>query len=403
MDSRGNPTVETTILLDTGLSSTASVPSGASKGSFEAYELRDNDKSRYLGFGVLQAVKNITEIIKPKLIGFDPSRQMEIDNLLIELDGSSNKKNLGANSILSVSLACCRVAAKSLNIPLYKYIGALYGESLKSKQVIPLLNVINGGLHGTGNLKIQEFMLIPRKSALFAENFRTGEELYQLLKIQLKKNKLINSVGDEGGFTPNLTSDYEVLDLLKNLITENGYSYNSDISLGVDMAASTYYHGEKYQFFGSNLEKKQYLEEIIKMSSRYDLSYLEDAFFEDDWQSWCELQKRVGDKLKVVGDDLLVTNKERLEQAVLKKACNGIIIKVNQIGTLSETLDVVKTARNNNFVVIVSHRSAETNDDFIADLSVGVNSDYVKFGAPARGERVAKYNRLLEIYSDHRI
>ncbi len=400
LDSRGNPTVKAEVILDNGKRADAAIPSGASKGTYEAVELRDNDMNRYLGMGVLKAVAAIEDIIAPKLKGIDPEAQEEIDKIMIDADGTENKSKLGANSILAVSLASARVAALSNNLNLYEYISRLCGGSGKSKLPTPMFNIINGGLHGCGKFNFQEFLLIPTISVPFDQALRMGAEIYQSFKKFLKEKNLIYSVGDEGGFTPGFSTNEEVLDFLIAAINKTNYSYSKDVYLGLDFAASCFYRQGFYQLIkdGPKLSKDEYINYLAELTQKYHLFSLEDGLHEDDWQGWKNLSEKVGKKSILVGDDLLVTNERRLQKAIDYNACNGIIIKPNQIGTLTETLDVVKLARKANFKIIISHRSGETNDDFIADLAAGTGADFAKFGAPARGERVAKYNRLLQIY-----
>lgn len=402
LDSRGNPTLETALMLDCGIIAKASVPSGASKGSHEAMEIRDNDSKRYHGLGVLSAIKKIHEQIKPLLIGKHVCDQKRIDTIMVESDGTTDRHSLGANSILSVSLACARAASVYLQKPLYMYIQQLCGCHDVTSFPTPLFNVINGGAHGNGNLTFQEFFFIPDKNADFPKALRMGVELYQLLKILLKSKNLNYSLGDEGGFTPALGSNKVALKYLKDTIDQSEYKYATNIFLGLDIAASTFYSDHAYHLSEkkNSLSYKEYMEYLVDLAKEFTLYSIEDPLGEDDWEGWVEFTKKLGSVVKVVGDDLLVTNKKRLEKAIMLQACNAILVKVNQIGTLSETLDVVKTAKNAQFTVIISHRSGETNDDFIADLAVGTCADFVKFGAPARGERVAKYNRLLEIYHE---
>lgn len=401
IDSRGNPTVKAQIILENGTSAGASVPSGASRGTYEAHELRDNDLNRYHGMGVLKAMEIIQTIILPKLKGMDIANQREIDEMLIKLDGTENKGKLGANSILAVSLGCARAAAYSRKLHLYEYISQLYGGSVKNKLPIPMFNVINGGLHGCGKFNFQEFLLIPKVGLTFNDGLRMGVEIYQSLKINLSENNLIYSIGDEGGFTPQFSTNEEVLDFLIKVINKTHYRYGEDVYLGLDFAASSFYQNNTYRLTkdGDNKNKNEYIDYLVAITQKYKLYSIEDGLYEDDWDGWQDISMRLGNKVVIIGDDLLVTNKKRLQKAIELHACNGIIIKPNQIGTLTETLEVIKIARKANFKIIISHRSGETNDDFIADLAVGVGADFAKFGAPARGERVAKYNRLLEINS----
>lgn len=401
-DSRGNPTLETQVILDDYTVAKAAVPSGASKGSHEVYELRDEDRTRFQGLGVLKAVRKIEEEIKPLLRGIDITKQKKIDELMIQKDGTDNKSKLGGNSILSVSLACARAGSKFSKTSLYKYIQQIYGKEGNKKSVTPLFNVINGGLHGANKLNIQEFLLIPNPKLSFKSSFQIGITVYQNLKNILKQKGQSCAIGDEGGFSPEISSNNIALELIKQAIIDASYTYSKDVFLGLDMAASTYFKNNLYYVIDLDkpLGTQQYISYLIKLATDFKLFSLEDPLYEDDWQGWQKLTQKVGNKALIVGDDLLVTNKARLEKAIRLKACNSILVKVNQIGTLTETLEVVKLAQKSNFKVIISHRSGETNDDFIADLAVGVGADFVKFGAPVRGERVAKYNRLLEIYNN---
>ncbi len=399
IDSRGVPTLETTVLLDDGASGIASIPSGASTGTHEAMELRDNDPKRFQGKGVLKAVENVKKIISKLLNGYDATDQEGVDRLMIDLDATPNKSKLGANSILSVSLAVCRAAAKSAKMDLFRYLNKIYGISLDiSRHPVLLFNVVNGGLHGTGNLSIQEFIIAVDNTPSFARSLEIGVNFYQDLKKLLKERSLITSIGDEGGFTPQFTDDREALDILTYLIQSNSF-YQKHIHLALDLAASVYYRSGQYLLNGKYYSAEEYLAYLLDLYHKYQLISLEDLFPEDNWEEWSGFMKKVEGKAQVVGDDLLVTNPERLAKAIREKACNSILIKLNQIGSLSETLNVIKLAQKSNFKVVISHRSGETNDSFIADLAVAVNADMVKFGAPVRGERVAKYNRLLEIYS----
>lgn len=400
LDSRGNPTVETTVWLDDGSMGVASVPSGASTGKYEAIELRDGDPHRFQGMGVLKAVENVNQKIAPQLIGRDASYQGEIDQILIDLDGTEDKRNLGANAILSVSQAILEAAASSYKMPIYAFISAKYqmtGGSLTMPT--PTFNLINGGKHGAGNLDFQEFHIIPTMRKSYSENLQTGEEIYQALKKVLIHRQAIHSVGDEGGFAPNLFTNMDALEVLMEAVNQNNYEFSHDVFLGLDVAASFFYKNGQYiikdraQPF-SPVEMVDYYK---KLNSEYHLFSLEDPFFEDDWESWHQLIETIGENTLIVGDDLLCTNKKRVKEAIPKKVCSAILVKPNQIGTISETVEVIKIARDAGWKIIVSHRSGETNDDFIADFAVGVGADYTKFGAPARGERIVKYNRLLKI------
>ncbi len=404
LDSRGNPTIETKVILDNGIEAYDSVPSGASKGSMEAAELRDNDPKVYDGLGVLTAVRNVNNIIAPKLIGLDPQNQIDIDHLMKSLDGTPHKTKLGANSILSVSMAVARASAYLNRLPLYLYIKKL-AESLSmpipnSKRIpIPLFNEINGGKHGAGNLNFQEFLIIPASNKLYQDGLRLADEIYHKVKEILVFRNAVISVGDEGGFAPNLSTNIDALEAIVEAINSTPYHLGVDVFLGLDVAATTFFIRGRYQLIdrAAPYTPDEFIEYLSNLQKEYKLLLLEDPFAENEWDSWIKLTQRLGEEIFVVGDDFLVTDPERLKSAIDKKACNSILVKLNQIGSLTETLEVIKIARQADFKTIISHRSGETLDTFIADLAVGVSSEYVKFGAPARGERVAKYNRLLEI------
>lgn len=400
IDSRSYPTLETTVFLDNGLFASAAVPSGASKGTHEALELRDSDPKRFNGLGVTKAVNHVNSDLKPLLLGLDATNQAEIDGKMLIADGTVNKNRLGANSILSVSLACARVAALAQNLPLYRYLGILFGNREKLKLPFPCLNLINGGLHAHNHLDFQEFMVVPC-ALKFSDNLRLGIEIYQQLKKILEKENLGSHLGDEGGFAPTVNTSIDALTLLQKAIQESVPS-SEKISLGLDLASSNFYSQGKYQLreIGKVMETAELIEYLASICRQFKIHYLEDALSEDDWPGWQKLTQKLGQSLLLVGDDLLATNPERLKKAIDKKACNSILIKVNQIGSLSETLKVIHMAKEAGFKIVISHRSGETNDSFIADLAVGVNADYAKFGAPARGERVAKYNRLWEIETE---
>ena len=400
LDSRGNPTVKAEVFSDDGTVVVASVPSGASTGSHEAVELRDGDPKRFHGQGVLKAINAIEKIIALKLKGLDLTDQRQIDEIMINLDGTENKGKLGANSILGVSLACARAAAYSLRLHTYEYLAELMGEKVKTYTPAPMFNIINGGLHGCGKFNFQEFLVIPDSKLPFDDALRLASEVYHSLKKHLKSKDLIYSVGDEGGFTPQFAANEQVLEAILEAVKEANYLYGKDVSLGMDLAATSFYKGNQYELIknGQHLNKTDYINYLIDLTHKYNFFSLEDPLFEDDWEGWCKFTKRVGNKTIIIGDDLIVTNKERLQRAIETNACNGIIIKPNQIGTLTETLEVIKSARKANFKIIISHRSGETNDDFIADLAVATHADFAKFGAPARGERVIKYNKLLWLF-----
>jgi enolase len=402
LDSRGNPTVETTLILENGMVATASVPSGASVGKYEALELRDNDPNRYNSLGVLKAVANVNELIRPRILGMEPRNQLEVDKTLILLDGTEKKSRLGANAILSVSLAVCKAAALEENVPPFIHVSHLYGlEKEKMKIPTPVFNLINGGKHGAGNLDFQEFHIIPSGEKPYSEILRIGEEIYQAVKQVLIRHGAIHSVGDEGGFAPNLFTNLDALEVLVTAIREANYIFKKDVFLGLDVAAGYFYKNGKYKIRDKTnpCSSEELIDFYRELTIQYPLLFLEDPLWEDDWEGWSRLSDLLSSTI-IVGDDLLATNKKRVEEAIRKKACSAILVKPNQIGTVAETIEVVKNAREAGWKIIISHRSGETNDDFIADFAVGVGADYVKFGAPARGERVAKYNRLLKIQEE---
>jgi enolase len=399
LDSRGNPTLETRVELEDGSVGLASIPSGASIGKYEALELRDNDPSRYNGLGVLKAVKNVNEVIAPKLLGIEARNQLEVDRLLINLDGTPNKAKLGANSLLSVSQGVCEAAAASEKVSNFEHVSHLYGlKREEMKMPIPIFNLINGGKHGAGNLDFQEFHIIPSEKRSYSLNLEMGEEIYQGVKKVLIRNGAIHSVGDEGGFAPNLFTNLDALEVLTQAIKETGYELKKDVFLGLDTAAGFFYKNGRYQIRDRSMpmDSGELIDFYKELIAQYPLLSLEDPINEDDWRGWQKVMKALPGVL-IVGDDLLATNKRRVEEAIKLQACSAILVKPNQIGTIAETIEVIKIARQAGWKIIVSHRSGETEDDFIADFAVGVKADYVKFGAPARGERVVKYNRLLEI------
>lgn len=403
LDSQGNPTVETTVVLQDGTMAVASVPSGASTGYHEAFELRDQDPKRYGGMGVLKAVANVNDEIGPKIIGRQASQQDKIDEFLIALDDTPNKEKLGGNAILSVSIAVCKAAATSNNMPPYEYINNLtkaYGlAATKLKIPIPIINLINGGKHGAGNLEFQEFHIIPSVSRQYHDALRMAEEIYQTIKKVLIRHGAIHSVGDEGGFAPDLFTNLDALEVVVEAIKEADFLFKQDVFLGLDVAASHFFKNGRYSIRDRTqpLDGNQLVEFYRDLCAQYPLYLLEDPLFEDDWDGWKKLMNQLGDQTLIVGDDLLCTNPDRVKRAIKEKACNSILVKPNQIGTVSETINVIKLAREAAWRVIASHRSGETNDTFIADFAVGVGADFTKFGAPARGERVVKYNRLLAI------
>jgi enolase len=403
LDSRGNPTVETQVDLDDGTMSYASAPSGVQIGTYEALELRDNDPSRRMGMGVLKAVENVNSLIRQKLIGLEPTEQKQIDELLLTLDGTKNKSNLGANTLISVSLAVAYAGAKSQKLRLYKYLNNLAKSYHFPEREMaipsPVFNMVNGGKHGYGNLDFQEFHVIPNKNKTFAEALSVGIEIYQHLGKLLTERRAVHSVGDEGGFAPDLYTNKEAFKFISEAARNTEYKIKDDFMYGLDLMAGSFMVDGKYQIKDNpnpitSLELMGYLE---KINEEFPLAFLEDALTENDWEGWQKLTEKFSPKMVVVGDDFLATNKLLLAQAIEKKACSGILVKPNQAGTLSETFEIIKMAQDAGFKVTISHRLGETTDSFIADLAVAVNADYVKFGAPVRGERVAKYNRLLQI------
>lgn len=395
LDSRGNPTVEVDVILDSGIMARASVPSGASTGSREAIELRDNDKNRYNGKGVLKAVDNVNKIIKEKLIGLDSLDQKLIDKTMIELDGTKNKSNLGANAILGVSMANLKAASLYKNIPLYKY----FNEKVSMPR--PMMNILNGGAHADNGLDFQEFMIIPEKDT-FKERLRVGAEVFHSLKEVLKENNLSTGVGDEGGFAPNLKTNKDALDLIIKAIEKAGYTPGKDVFLGLDVAASEFYENGRYILKGENkiLTTDELIEYFVDLVNNYPIISIEDPVDENDWEGFKKITKVLGDKIQLVGDDLFVTNKEYLQKGINMRAGNAILIKVNQIGTITETIDTINLAKENNYKTIISHRSGETEDTTIADLAVGLNLKQIKTGSLSRTDRVCKYNELLRIEED---
>ena len=404
LDSRGKPTLCTTVYLEDGSKGTALVPSGASAGSFEAYELRDEDKSRYFGFGTLNAVKHVKDI-SSHLIGLESNDQNKIDNLLIDLDGSKNKEKLGANSILSISLACTRASANSLNISLYEYINILFNSFTSKKTGFsiprPMLNILNGGAHANNNIDIQEFMVIPSNKFSYKDGLRKATEVYTYLKDNLAKKNLSTTVGDEGGFAPNFESNQFVIEEIIKAIEGIGLKYADDIFLGLDCAASELYVKDTYQLKseGNEFDSDEMIEYLLSLINKYQIFSIEDPLDESDWGGWKKFTTKVND-LQIVGDDIFVTKKEFLERGIVEKVANSILIKPNQVGTLTETLQTVHLAKSNDYGTIISHRSGETEDTFIADLAVGVDAKQIKTGAPARSDRTAKYNRLLMIENE---
>lgn len=395
LDSRGNPTVEVDVALSDGNMGRAAVPSGASTGTHEAVELRDGDKGRFEGKGVKKAVKNVNEIIAPQIKGMNPIRQIEIDKKMIELDGTENKGKLGANAILGVSLAVAKAAAKSVGLPLYQYLGGVNAHLLP----LPLLNILNGGKHADNNVDIQEFMIAPIGANSFKESLRMASEVYQVLKSVLKSKNLSTSVGDEGGFAPNLKSNEEAIQIILLAIEKAGYKTGEEIALALDVAASELFYNNKYIL---KAEKKEWTaEEMIEfyknLINKYPIITIEDGLAEDDWSGWKKLTEKLGKQIQLVGDDLFVTNSQRLRRGIKEKIANSILIKLNQIGTLTETLETVEIAKKAGYASVFSHRSGETEDSFLADVTVATGAGQIKTGAPARSERLAKYNQLLRI------
>jgi enolase len=392
LDSRGNPTVEVEVELDDKTIGRAAVPSGASTGAFEAAELRDGG-SRYLGKGVQTAVNNVNNKIAPVVIGLNGQAQRDLDVKMIELDGSKNKSNLGANAILGVSLATARAVALSKNQSLFKYLGGQEAKTLP----VPMMNILNGGAHADTNVDIQEFMIAPIGAENFKESIRWGAEIYHSLKSVLKKKGLATSIGDEGGFAPNLESNRAALDLILVAIESAGFNAGSQIALAMDVAATEFFADGKYKFEGKQLTSDQMIDYYSELVQSYPLVSIEDPLDEDDWSGWAKLTANLGEKIQIVGDDLFVTNPERLQRGIDSKTANALLVKVNQIGSLTETIDAVNLAHKNNYKSMMSHRSGETEDTTIADLAVALNCGQIKTGAPARSERVAKYNQLLRI------
>ena len=392
LDSRGNPTVEVEVALDDKTIGRAAVPSGASTGAFEAAELRDGG-SRYLGKGVQTAVNNVNNKIAPVVIGLNAQAQRDLDVKMLELDGSKNKSNLGANAILGVSLATARAVALSKNQSLFKYLGGQEAKTLP----VPMMNILNGGAHADTNVDIQEFMIAPIGAENFKESIRWGAEIYHSLKSVLKKKGLATSIGDEGGFAPNLESNRAALDLILVAIESAGFKAGSQIALAMDVAATEFFADGKYKFEGKQLTSDQMIDYYSELVQSYPLVSIEDPLDEDDWSGWAKLTANLGEKIQIVGDDLFVTNPERLQRGIDSKTANALLVKVNQIGSLTETIDAVNLAHKNNYKSMMSHRSGETEDTTIADLAVALNCGQIKTGAPARSERVAKYNQLLRI------
>lgn len=390
LDSRGNPTVEATVILEDNTEATASVPSGASTGVHEALELRDNDMNRYLGKGVLKAVSNVNDIIKPRLIGLDVQNQKEIDELMINLDGTPNKEVLGANAILAVSLACLKASSKTAKKELFEYIGR--GTYMPRM----MMNILNGGAHADNGLDCQEFMIIPMHKEI-DENIRIGSEVFHSLKQILKTERLSTGVGDEGGFAPNINSTLEALNLIMDAIKAAGYVPGKDVYLALDVAASEFYNNGVYSFEGKNRKKEQMVEFYEYITEKFPIVSIEDGMAEDDYEGWQLLTEKLGDRIQLVGDDLFVTNKKLLEVGIEKHMANAVLIKLNQIGTVTEAIETILLAKRNKYSTIISHRSGETEDTSIADFAVGLNLGQIKTGSMSRGERICKYNRLMRI------
>ena len=393
LDSRGNPTVEVEVLLDDGIVQRAAVPSGASTGAFEAYELRDGDKDRYGGKGVTKAVASVIDELGPAIEGLDAADQRLVDLTLNEVDGTANKKRVGANAILGVSLAVAKAAADSADLPLYRYVGGANAHILP----VPALNVINGGEHADNGIDMQEFFLVPHGADSFAESLRWGAEAYQVLKKELLTGGFATGLGDEGGFAPDLPSNRAALDFLMASIEKAGFTPGTDIAVGLDVASTEFFANGVYTFEGKEMSAEQLTSYYEELLANYPLVTIEDALAEDDWDGWAALTARIGDKVQLVGDDLFVTNPERLKRGIDEGIANSLLVKVNQIGTLTETLDAVSMAHSANYTSMMSHRSGETEDVTIADLAVAVGCGQIKSGAPARSDRVAKYNQLLRI------
>ena len=397
LDSRGNPTVEVVVFLSDGSVGRAIVPSGASTGAYEAVELRDGEKSRFLGKGVLKAVDNVNEVIAPELIGWNVFDQVGLDELMIDLDGTPNKSKLGANAILAVSLAAAHAAAECVGLPLFQYIGGINAKVLP----VPMMNILNGGAHADNNVDIQEFMVMPVGADSFSHGLRMGAEVFHNLKAVLKGKGLNTAVGDEGGFAPNLASNEEAIQVIVEAIEQAGYVPGKDVKIALDVAATELYDSEKgfYHLAGEGVKKtaEEMVEYYEMLAAKYPIVSIEDGLAEDDWEGWKHMTDKLGKKLQLVGDDFFVTNTERLAKGIEAKAANSILIKVNQIGTLTETLDAIEMAKRAGYTAVISHRSGESEDVTIADLAVAVNAGQIKTGAPSRTDRVAKYNQLLRI------
>lgn len=393
LDSRGNPTVQVEVVLESGAYAQATVPSGASTGSREALELRDGDKKRYMGKGVRKAVENVLNEIAPNIIGLESTNQEEIDRTLIELDGTENKSRLGANAILGVSMAVCKASAEECGLPLYRYIGGTHARVLP----VPLMNIINGGVHADNNLDIQEFMIVPVGFTSFSEALRASVEVFHTLKQILKEKGLNTSVGDEGGFAPMLDSNEAAISLILDAIGRAGYRAAKEFFIALDAAASEFYQDEKYRIDGRTLSTRELIDYYESLTEKYPIISIEDGMSEEDWKGWELLTLRLGKRVQLVADDLVVTNPKIISEAINHSIANSILIKLNQIGTVSETIEAIELSKNHRYTAIVSHRSGETEDTMIADLAVGLNTGFIKTGSLSRGERIAKYNRLIQI------
>ena len=397
LDSRGNPTIEVDVELDCGVVGRAAVPSGASTGEHEAVELRDGDKARYLGKGVLKAVENVNNVIAPEILGEDASDQVLIDKIMIELDGTANKGKLGANAILGVSLAACQAAAEAIGLPLYQYIGGTNAKTLP----VPMMNILNGGSHADNNVDLQEFMVMPAGAGSFREALRMGAEIFHTLKSVLKSKGLNTSVGDEGGFAPDLKSNEEALQVIMEAIEKAGYKAGKNVFIALDPAASEFFSKEENQYILASENRKltpaEMVDYYVGLVNKYPIVSIEDGMAEDDWDGWKKITDKLGSKIQLVGDDIFVTNTKRLKQGIEKGIANSVLIKVNQIGTLTETLDAIEMAKTAGYTAVVSHRSGETEDNMIADIVVATNAGQIKTGSVCRTDRICKYNQLLRI------
>lgn len=398
LDSRGNPTIEVDVVTENGVLGRAAVPSGASTGAHEAVELRDGDKSKYLGKGVTKAVQNVNDVLAAEIIGFSVFEQNLIDKIMLEADGTPNKGNLGANAILGVSLAVAKAAAAELGLPLYRYVGGVSANTLP----VPMMNIINGGSHADNSIDFQEFMIMPVGGKSFSESIRMGAEVFHHLKKVLSERGLATNVGDEGGFAPNLGSDDEALEVISLAVTNAGYKVGEDIVYALDVASSEFYLEEENVYYfkdstGKKLSPVEMADYLAGLAEKYPIVSIEDGMFEDDWEGWKALTEKIGDKVQLVGDDLFVTNVERLQKGIDNGIANSILIKVNQIGTLTETIAAVNLAKTNGYTAVMSHRSGETEDNTIADLAVALNTGQIKTGSASRSDRMAKYNQLIRI------